>query len=401
MNSLEALEEFLVDNPELEQLEDMLQEFNIFEVLGIEKREVRHSAFLAWLLDSNGTHGLGDYFLRRFLWRVTTYARTHEIAAITAFDVDRWKLRDVTVATERHRIDILLTSQEDEFVCAIENKVSSGEHGNQLERYRHVVERQYQGLTPLFVLLSIEGEPPIGETDAAHYIPMSYLQIAELIQHVLTSRASSLGEDVQGILRQYVTSLRRHVLADSDIQQKARQIYYNHRKAIDLIIEALPDVQRQMRDDIEFVMQKFPQVQMDHSSKSYIRYVPPEWDQVPELLESEGWTQSGRMLLFEFRNANTLNLHLVLGPGPDHIRQRVLNLAKGEKDLFNNTPNKPTRKWTSLYRKQILNARDYEDPESEAVREKITQSITQFLSKEFKPIVEKVQAEFLENREVW
>ena len=107
------------------------------------------------------------------------------------------------------------------------------------------------------------------------------------------------------------------------------------------------------------------------------------------------------MLLFEFRNANTLNLHLVLGPGPDHIRQRVLNLAKGEKDLFNNTPNKPTRKWTSLYRKQILNARDYEDPESEAVREKITQSITQFLSKEFKPIVEKVQAEFLENREVW
>ena len=227
MNDLEALEDFLVDNPELEQLEDMLQEFNVFEVLGIEKQEVRHSAFLAWLLDSNGTHGLGDYFLRRFLWRVTTYARTHEITAITAFDVDRRKLRDVNVATERHRIAILLTSQEDEFVCAIENKVSSGEHGNQLERYRHVVERQYQGLTPLFVLLSIEGEPPIRETDAAHYIPMSYLQIAELIQHVLTSRASSLGEDVQGILRQYVTSLRRHILADSDIQQKARQIYYN------------------------------------------------------------------------------------------------------------------------------------------------------------------------------
>ena len=400
MNDLEALEDFLVDNPELEQLEDMLQEFNVFEVLGIEKQEVRHSAFLAWLLDSNGTHGLGDYFLRRFLWRVTTYARTHEITAITAFDVDRRKLRDVNVATERHRIDILLTSQEDEFVCAIENKVSSGEHGNQLERYRHVVERQYQGLTPLFVLLSIEGEPPIRETDAAHYIPMSYLQIAELIRHVLTSRASNLGEDVQGILRQYVTSLRRHILADSDIQQKARQIYYNHRKAIDLIIEAKPDVQGQIRDDIELAMQEFPQLTADISSKSFIRYFPPSWDEVPELLEGEGWTETGRMLLFEFRNGDTLGRHLVLGPGPDHIRQRVLNLAKGEKDLFNNTPNGPTRRWTSLYRKPILNARDYEDNDPEAVREKIRQSISQFLSGEFEPLVEKIQAEFLENSKV-
>ena len=275
--------------------------------------------------------------------------------------------------------------------------MSSGEPGNQLERYRHVVERQYQGLTPLFVLLSIEGEPPIRETDAAHYIPMSYLQIAELIQHVLTSRASSLGEDVQGILRQYVTSLRRHVLADSDIQQKARQIYYNHRKAIDLIIEAKPDVQGQIRDDIELAMQEFPQVTADISSKSFIRYFPPSWDDVPELLEGAGWTETGRMLLFEFRNGDTLGLHLVWGPGPDHIRQRVLNLAKGEKDLFNNTPNRPTRRWTSLYRKPILNARDYEDNDPEAVREKIRQSISQFLSGEFEPLVEKIQAEFLEN----
>ena len=62
------LEDFIADNLDLERLEDMLAEFNVFEMLGIEKNEIRHSAFLAWLLDPNGTHGLGDYFLRRFLW---------------------------------------------------------------------------------------------------------------------------------------------------------------------------------------------------------------------------------------------------------------------------------------------------------------------------------------------
>ena len=69
-----ALEKFIVDNRDLAHLEDMLSEFNVFEVLGVEKSETRHSAFWAWLLDPKGNHGLGEYFLRRFLWRVVSYA---------------------------------------------------------------------------------------------------------------------------------------------------------------------------------------------------------------------------------------------------------------------------------------------------------------------------------------
>ncbi len=54
----------------------------------------------------------------------------HQITPITAFDVDQWRLHEVAVRTEQHRIDILLTSQEDGFICAIENKVFSGEYSD-------------------------------------------------------------------------------------------------------------------------------------------------------------------------------------------------------------------------------------------------------------------------------
>ena len=63
----EALEQFIVGNEQLEHLQDMLAEFNVFEALRIELSETRHSAFIAWLLDPNGSHGVGIYFLNAFL----------------------------------------------------------------------------------------------------------------------------------------------------------------------------------------------------------------------------------------------------------------------------------------------------------------------------------------------
>ncbi|MDQ3237363.1 MAG: PD-(D/E)XK nuclease family protein [Actinomycetota bacterium] len=48
---LKALENFIVGNAELEKLEAMLDRFNIFEAVGLVRQEVKHSTFLAFLLD--------------------------------------------------------------------------------------------------------------------------------------------------------------------------------------------------------------------------------------------------------------------------------------------------------------------------------------------------------------
>lgn len=61
------LDKFLVDNTELEELSAKLAIFNIFGVLRIEEAEIRHSNVMAWLLDPQESHGLGQAFLRRVL----------------------------------------------------------------------------------------------------------------------------------------------------------------------------------------------------------------------------------------------------------------------------------------------------------------------------------------------
>src|SRR5690606_12205461 len=67
VDDLQALEAFVVDNDALLELEARIGRFNIFDALGIVRTEIRHSNFLAWLLDPAESHGLGGLFLNAVL----------------------------------------------------------------------------------------------------------------------------------------------------------------------------------------------------------------------------------------------------------------------------------------------------------------------------------------------
>jgi hypothetical protein len=66
-DTLAALERFVIENDELLELEERIGRFNIFDVLRIARAEIRHSNFLAWLLDPAESHGQGDLFLKAIL----------------------------------------------------------------------------------------------------------------------------------------------------------------------------------------------------------------------------------------------------------------------------------------------------------------------------------------------
>src|SRR5438270_11312729 len=85
------LEALVVDNLDLERLEALLDQFNIFEAIGAVWQELRHSDFLAFLLDPQQNHGLGDVFLKRLLQKVLVSAESDRMP-ITPIDLDVWSL---------------------------------------------------------------------------------------------------------------------------------------------------------------------------------------------------------------------------------------------------------------------------------------------------------------------
>lgn len=59
-NDLQSLERFVVENDDLLAIEEQIGRFNIFDVLGIARNEIRHSNYLGWLLTPVESHGQGQ-----------------------------------------------------------------------------------------------------------------------------------------------------------------------------------------------------------------------------------------------------------------------------------------------------------------------------------------------------
>lgn len=101
-------------------------EFNVFSILGLERREVKtHSAFIYNLINPAGTHGQGDIFLKSFIENVLKLPKL-------AFNT-----KNLYVNREEQfddgRIDFII--QGNNFYVAIEMKVDASDQLAQLKRY--------------------------------------------------------------------------------------------------------------------------------------------------------------------------------------------------------------------------------------------------------------------------
>lgn len=116
------------------------EDFNIFEVLSVQRYEEHtHSVFIAELLSSDGSHLLGNIFLKHFL-KVIDFKGN--------FNADNYKVEvekytgKLTRGTKAKnfqdasggRIDIFIEDNSKNCIC-IENKIDAGDQEQQLLRY--------------------------------------------------------------------------------------------------------------------------------------------------------------------------------------------------------------------------------------------------------------------------
>ena len=378
-DQIELLERFVLDNADLRRLEELAGPFNIFEALGVVAQETRHSNFLAWLLDPNQNHGLGELFLKRILMLTSSRAKADGIDRLSPIDVDVWDLSGTEVRREWQHIDICLVNEARQFICVIENKVYSSEHSDQLKRYREIVEVAYPDWNHHFVFLTATDDEP---SDNEHYVRITYEDVCQTIEHVTKLRARALTNDVQIALSHYLTLVRRHIMPDLEVQDLCRRIYSKHRQALDLIFEHRPDMQSELHEALVAMVATEPQFIPDHSSKQWIRFLPENWD-IPKLQRGEGWTPSHRMLLLQFYNRpDSLSLSLHLGPGNQGVRQEVFDLVKETGAPFRRSQKMRLTKWFLLYDKPFLRADDYEDADLDEMMTRVKSVWTEFKKRE-------------------
>lgn len=381
-----ALHSLVVENLELERLEALLEQFNIFEALGVVRQELRHSCFLAFLLDPLQNHGLRDEFAKRLLQRVLIAANDH-LLPVTPIDLDVWDLNELLVLREWQNIDVLLLERNQRMAVIIENKIGSSEHSNQLERYFQMVSQQYQGWRIFGIYLTPDG------ATASHpaYFSTSYSTICEIVERITESKSPTFGSDIRTLMVNYSQMLRRHIVSESEIAELCRRIYRKHQRALDLIYEHRPDQQAAIREILEDIIQQTSELVLDHCSKSYIRFAAPGWDRT-SLKSGQGWTASGRILVFEFMNSpNRLKLGLHIGPGPEDIRQKLFDMAQTHAPLFKTQSKSLNRQFNVIFGKSFLMPKDYEDTNIERISKEIRKHWSEFLSNDLPRILEAVR----------
>ena len=229
----EALQRFLLDIDCLDELLPWTGKFNIFDVLKISRTEIRHSNTLSWLLDPTENHGLGDAYLKNIFQR---FVENDSDNRYDVFNVLLMDFYSFTVYREWKNIDILLVSSDEKCVMAIENKVGSHEHSNQLNRYREIVEKEYPNYNRIFVYLTPDGEEP---SDVDNWDVLSYTDAVDVLDAVYNH--AELQEDIALLIRNYIEVVRRDIVEDQQLIEICNKIYHKHQKALDLIFENKTD----------------------------------------------------------------------------------------------------------------------------------------------------------------
>jgi hypothetical protein len=389
---LAELERFLQDNADLERLEAIASDFNPFVAMGWVRQELRHSAFLRWMLDPSESHGLGAYPLRAFL-RYLVRRGLSGPEAPTIFDVDGWDLTRTTAVTEWEQIDLFLQNDSDRFIVLLENKVDTKERSHQLARYADRVSKQFPDHKKCFVYLTPEGDEPSDD----RYVAASYSDIADLLDLICERRGSQTSGEVLAFIRAYSEMIRRHIVENSEVQELCRRIYATHRKALDLIFEHRPDRQQELSEVVKDVVSSLGAI-LDQCSKTYVRWTTPILDRLPRA--GEGWTRSGRMLLFVVESdGDQMVLKLILGPGPQDLRARVSAHVQRQ-DVFNRRRYKFYPQWWTFHNVKLLTKKQTASMELEDVKAHVRERLSKFFAEEIPvlesallPVIEQLEAE--------
>lgn len=391
----DALEEFVLDRDALSSIEQNFVGFNVFEAIGHTHAEQRHSNFLAFLLDPQESHGLGDVVLREFILR-TVRSTPRESRTVDLVEISLADLSSTLVLREHRNIDIFGLNDEEKFVLVVENKIRSREHSNQLQRYRKFVMDQHPDHKQIYVYLTPEGEEP---SDSS-YIPYTYTEIMLLLEDVVREHGKSLTDPILFTLEHYMEILRRHVVSDEALVQLAKSIYQKHKRALDFIFEQRPDLQLELSDFIGGLIAENEALTQDRRVKTFINFVPNEWANIPKfnVTPKNLWTKTGRTVMLEFRiNQSSMHLCVVLGPTEDtQFRQDIFEYCKSEPHIFKGMSSKLYQQYATLNSKKVLSRQMLENGDLSDLEQKIRDFWKEFLKKDLPKICDALQERFAE-----
>ena len=353
---------------------------------GIWAAEEFHSRIISWLLDPSAHHQQARHFIVALLNSTLAPPRLLDPDWSTAQVCQEW---ENVVDGQLGYLDILILDRDHQNLIAIENKVFSQEHSNQLTRYRRALADAYPDFARHHIFLSPGGIPANLERDREHWRPARYSVIHEASQQVLEVGVAD--PDANALLQIYATAIRRNVMPDTSIDRQARRIYLEHWEAIDRIIANKPNWINETKPMLKEAVAKHSFWKLDREDPQYIGFRAADWDEFPSSQTGTGWgPESNALLLFEFLfDGETPYLALEISPadsGNAEIRAALFDAVRQNPAVFKPDHKSLIDSWMALHLEPdyILEPADYGPGwDDGSARRKIEDWIDKFANEKF------------------
>lgn len=392
------LKELMLDD-DFTSLQNLVnEEVNLMEILGVSRKELQHSNFLAWFFNPSGNHNLGDFALKEF---IKIYFRENQLndlgnkSGLSVFDFVQLDFFDLEIRREYKNIDLIFLSPQNKFCMVIENKIYSAEKQGQLKKYRDLIETEYPDFNhKIYIFLSLE-EQQISESEQDHYIQLDYNHIIKLIEQVITSQRLRLADKTRFVFEQYLQTLKSMLNMNEDIEKIAHQLYKKYKSAFDLVFKyAVPTDNNEIYEKVQNLINNEPTIKPFHSGKSYIRFQPQYLQQNIHKLRQAGLISKSDdltdnwMFLFEFNMRNNqVTFDCKIGEGDQDKREKLYEIYKKHRDVFTKVvkTNELLRpRWHQAFQKPMLTKKELEN-----FYEQENNNILLLIEKRFKELIDK------------
>ena len=225
-------------------------DFNIFQIIGLTSDEVRvHSAFLATLLDPQGSHRQGDLFLQLFTKQLSQIVYDFDTKSAV---VECEKYIGRMTETTGGRIDIHISDKKGHKII-IENKIYAPDQTNQLIRYHNYAP------DAVLLYLTLDGKEP-GKDSAGDLIEEEQYYLISYSNEILdwladcyeaVKRIPTLAEGINHYINliKIITNQSTNIMMTKEIAEVIGSSSSN--------IQAAIEIQRALQDVKINIQQKF------------------------------------------------------------------------------------------------------------------------------------------------
>lgn len=375
----------LVSDVAFGELESRFVRFCPFEAVGMVRTEIRHSNFLAYILNPFRPHGFGTVLLRSFL--------KCAFGDDTMRVIETAGLNDAEVRREWQNIDLLILLPQARHVVAIELKIDASQSDNQLERYRDKVQRTWPSWTHVFLFLTKHQETPNDRS----WVEVNLSVLVEAFSHVAAHTEERNAQALE-MLRSYISMMRKHHLGDFELEKVAAELWSKHGDALAFLMDRRPNPLQQAFDQIRAddtfsakISHPGVSVVADKHSKRVLRYAFEKWDALEAFQSASDWTATGRLILLEMKLEETgLRVSLMVGPGKTSGRQAyIAALVPGGRGRY-----------VRVAEEVILTLNSEGDVAYEDLVPRMA-NFTRRVFDQFDPVMREVSAELADNREMF